>query len=85
MNEKLWQIDAMEVEVERGLARAARLRQAILKAAFEGKLVPQNGADEPAVALLDRIKVERSAAGVLTGGKRKAGKKKPPVGTPAAQ
>ncbi len=57
---KLSQIDAMEAEVERGLARAARLRQAILKAAFEGKLVTQNPADEPGSKLLERIKAERA-------------------------
>jgi hypothetical protein len=36
-------------------ADAARLKQSILKAAFEGGLVPQDAADEPASALLARI------------------------------
>ncbi len=58
VNEKLSQIDALEAEVERGLARASRLRQAILKAAFEGKLVPQDPTDEPASVLLRRISKE---------------------------
>lgn len=39
--------DAIEVEVEHSLKRAARLRQAILKKAFEGKLVRRDSADEP--------------------------------------
>ena len=41
------------------VTRAARLRQAILKRAFEGKLVPQDPNDEPASALLARIKRQR--------------------------
>lgn len=40
----------------------ARLRQSVLKWAFEGKLVPQDPEDEPASALLDRIKAECSAS-----------------------
>lgn len=37
-------------------ADVARLRQSILKAAFEGRLVPQNPADEPASAMLARLR-----------------------------
>lgn len=36
-------------------ADAARLRQSVLKAAFEGRLVPQDRADEPASTLLARL------------------------------
>ncbi|MFA6280586.1 MAG: restriction endonuclease subunit S [Bdellovibrionales bacterium] len=36
-------------------------RQSILKAAFSGKLVPQDAKDEPASVLLDRIKAERAS------------------------
>ena len=42
--------------------RAARLRQATLKKAFEGKLVPQDPNDEPASILLQRIRSTRAHA-----------------------
>ena len=56
-------IEACERAVDRGLARAAALRRSVLKAAFEGRLVPQDPSDEPASALLDRIRAERAAGG----------------------
>jgi len=40
--------------------RCARLRQSILKWAFEGKLVDQDPTDEPAERLLARIRAERA-------------------------
>ncbi|HZZ81421.1 MAG TPA: restriction endonuclease subunit S [Gemmataceae bacterium] len=59
LDERLSVITSAEVEVERGFRRAARLRQSILKQAFEGKLVPQDPEDEPASELLARLKVAR--------------------------
>ncbi|HZZ26929.1 MAG TPA: hypothetical protein VFE46_02885 [Pirellulales bacterium] len=56
IQEKLSQIDAMEAEVKRGLARAMRLRQSILKSAFAGKLVPRDPKDESAKELLERVR-----------------------------
>lgn len=53
-------LDACERAVDVGLARASGLRRSVLKAAFEGRLVPQDPSDEPATVLLERIRAERS-------------------------
>ena len=54
-------VQQAEATVEASLARAERLRQSILKQAFSGRLVPQDPDDEPASALLGRIRAEREA------------------------
>jgi type I restriction enzyme S subunit len=54
-------LDACERAVDVGLARAAGLRRSVLKAAFEGRLVPQDPSDEPASVLLERIRAQRAA------------------------
>jgi len=52
--------DNMEKVTEQSLKQSERLRQSILKRAFEGRLVPQDPTDEPAEKLLERIKEERA-------------------------
>jgi type I restriction enzyme S subunit len=54
-------IEAAERAVGAGLARSAGLRRSVLQSAFEGRLVEQDPADEPASALLERIAAERVA------------------------
>jgi len=55
-------IESAHRTVDVALARSAALRRSVLKAAFEGRLVPQDPSDEPASLLLERIAAERAAA-----------------------
>ena len=55
-------VDNVISTAEVGHKRAAVLRQRVLSTAFSGKLVSQDPSDEPASALLERIRAERTRA-----------------------
>jgi type I restriction enzyme S subunit len=54
--------EAIDGDIQRIEMRVPRLRQSVLRWAFEGRLVDQDPTDEPASALLERIRDEREAA-----------------------
>jgi len=58
--------DEVEKVVEQSLKQAERLRQSILKRAFEGKLVPQDPTDPPAIRLLEEIRKQKENAAATT-------------------
>ncbi len=62
LDEQTSVMDVLEADIDLNLQKAEALRQSILKKAFAGELVPQDPADEPAAALLARIRAEREAA-----------------------
>ena len=59
IEQKLWQADALILQIQGHLKKAEALRQSILKRAFSGQLVAQDPGDELASVLLDRIKAEK--------------------------
>lgn len=61
------------------LTQLTNLNQAILQEAVQGKLVPQNPADEPATELLKRIKAEKEKSGKKDPSASRAGKPLPPI------
>ena len=58
--QRLGAIDARRAAIERAQRKGAALRR--LERAFRGELVPHDPSDEPASALLDRIRAARDAA-----------------------
>ena len=59
--------DVLKKAVNEGLEKADKLKQSVLKKAFEGKLVAQNPNDKPIYVLLERIKKSQTP----TKGKKK--------------
>ena len=65
-------IDRLTADATSARKLIDHLDQSVLAKAFKGELVPQDPADEPASALLDRIRAERAAAPKAKRGRKKA-------------
>jgi type I restriction enzyme S subunit len=65
-------IDRLAADATSARKLIDHLDQSVLAKAFKGELVPQDPADEPASALLDRIRAERAAAPKAKRGRKKA-------------
>lgn len=65
-------IDRLAADATSARKLIDHLDQSVLGKAFKGELVPQDPADEPASALLDRIRAERTAAPKAKRGRKKA-------------
>jgi type I restriction enzyme, S subunit len=61
VSQEIEAIKLQEASIELGLRQSTTQRKNLLKAAFSGQLVPQDPNDEPASALLARIRAEREA------------------------
>lgn len=69
---RLTVLDALSQTLTHELRRAERLRQSILHRAFTGRLVPQEATDEPAAALIARLR-EGVAGAVPAKGRKTKG------------
>lgn len=75
VEDQLSVVDHLESDLDVKLRSAQALRQAILRHAFTGRLVPQDANDEPASELLKRILAEREQRGRKAAGEQLNGRK----------
>lgn len=68
--------DEIEKAINQNLIHSEQLYQSILKTAFEGRLIAQDPADEPAEKLLERIKKEKETNQRKRNSRRKYSKRK---------
>ena len=73
VQEKLSEADQLDQTLATALQQADALRQSILKKAFCGQLVAQDPNDEPATALLERIRAGKSNGMSTPRNRRKSG------------
>jgi type I restriction enzyme S subunit len=71
IDEKLSNCARLQQDVGSAFSVLGSLRQSILKAAFAGRLVPQDRDDEPASVLLERIRAERATRPKPARGRRR--------------
>lgn len=64
--------EAVEARITRAGERLERMRQALLAKAFRGELVPQDPNNEPAAAMLERIRAANGKAEANGRGARRA-------------
>ena len=69
LDESFAALDALRERVDHGALRASDLERAALAKAFRGELVDQDPADEPAAALLERIRTAAEHAATTNGTK----------------
>nr|WP_223654437.1 restriction endonuclease subunit S [Hymenobacter psoromatis] len=74
---RLTVLDALSQTLTAELKRAERLRQSLLHRAFTGRLVPQDSTDEPAAALLARLRAAPAAGPAKAAAKGPRGRKAP--------